>query len=80
VISAYNGAMQKWQYAIADYDGGFIDARSDFPEAPTNRDVLEFLRQAGSKGWELCGTLPSPTAQADLQSAMILALVFKRPL
>jgi hypothetical protein len=70
--------MPTWEYAIAEYDGSFIKARIDFLDAPTTREVLPFLQEAGAKGWELCATLPSPTAQADLQSATILALVFKR--
>jgi hypothetical protein len=72
-------AMQKWQYAIAEYDGGIIEARIDFPDVPISGDVLPFLNEAGEKGWELCGTLPSPELKTDIRSAKMLALVFKRP-
>lgn len=68
--------MQQWQYGMALYtrevseQHAKIDCRNsemamnDIDEVQTQLGLLSFLKEAGSKGWELCSPIaPWPEGQ-----------------
>ena len=73
--------MQKWQYAHAHYDGATLTPHGEMSDVVSKPDrVTPFLQEAGEKGWELCGVIPSPAAQPGVGGAVDLCLIFKRPI
>ena len=67
--------MQTWQYGFAVYDGTTLEAHRSMEEMTATDSFSHFLDEAGEKGWELCGVLPSPTV-GDPDGT--LTLIFKR--
>ena len=72
--------MTKWQYTIATYAGGPIEALGSMPEGFTDlptetTEFAPFFYDAGQRGWEFCGAVPSPGEQQT-----DLTFIFKRPL
>jgi hypothetical protein len=74
---AIKSSMTKWEYGLAYYDDGLIEAHpeymNDMQGAPQN--IAHFLEMAGEKGWEMCSLLPGKTDKPH-----DTVLVFKRPL
>jgi len=70
--------MTKWQYDIAVYQDGQLQStgcmRNGDTDLPVGADLCDYLYQAGQRGWEFCGAVPSPGEQQDL------TFIFKRPL
>ena len=65
-----------WQYGLAHYTPGtfMIEAHAEYMNDMQGgaQHVPEFLRNAGSKGWELCTFLPGRDENDG-------CLLFKRP-
>jgi hypothetical protein len=64
--------MTKWQYGLAYFTDGLIEAHADYMNdmEAGPQEIFHFLEEAGELGWELCTLLPHQK----------LCLVFKRPL
>jgi hypothetical protein len=72
-------SMKKWKYAQAHYDGASLDS-IEMPGMVGNLPVGHFLREAGEKGWELCGVIPTPATQPGTGGTVELSLIFKMPM
>ena len=72
--------MKKWEYAQVYYDGATLDPHGEMSDVYRPNNVGPFLQDAGAKGWELCGVIPSPTAQLGVGGTVELCLIFKRPI
>jgi len=71
--------MTKWEYDIAVYEDGRLQSTGSMPngdtDLPVGADLFDYLDQAGKRGWEFCGAVPSPGEQQT-----DLTFIFKRPL
>ena len=73
--------MKRWQYGYADYDGSTLSPHPEMPDMSGPGGVQPFLKEAGEKGWELCGAIPSVAANRPVPAGPAdLMLIFKRPL
>ena len=72
-----NTSMTKWEYGSANYDGALLDP-VEMADMPGPGSVGDVLKEAGQKGWELCGVIPAPAAQPGTGGVVELTLIFKR--
>ena len=72
--------MTKWEYGYANYDGGLLEAGGLPGMSGSETSVGPFLKEAGEKGWELCGVIPAPGPQPGTGGSAVLSLIFKRPI
>ena len=64
----------EWKYGCATFDGRGLDPKSEMDDVVPG-DLQHFLDEAGEKGWELCGILPSSSVQRPDQT---LTVIFKK--
>ena len=67
-------SAMEWKYGYAAFDGKGLDPNSEMNDVQPG-GLQHFLDEAGEKGWEMCGVLPSPNARMADET---LTIIFKR--
>ncbi|HTW59081.1 MAG TPA: hypothetical protein VMD99_13195 [Terriglobales bacterium] len=79
LLAMQDRAGNAWEYAHAIYKDGILDPHIGEGLAEIGHDsVGQFLREAGQRGWELCGMLPYPSSNKSSDGTQ--AAIFKRPI
>ena len=70
---------KRWIYRLVVYDdkNGFQNNGLEPPFPAEANGLRDYLTEAGQKGWELCGVMPS-TAQFGADTVATQVFIFKR--